>query len=262
MSVMDAMFNLNKRLSVNTLPTGPPPNISNYNNYEQPLRTNMPMSMQMSMPMMMMPSVEVPPNSPKHYDDKSSTESELQRQIEQYKRELEGVEDDLVYNNDDISEERIYLEKESTNDSDGSSVLKVDGEIDTVELENAGSELEEVSQSNELKENEKREVNTQDEKLMDHMNELENPSSQKDELMEKIINQDVKIESVEGEIESILTNDNEQELKIILKKYSWDELKDLCKNYSLLLKGTKKDLGKRLLACKEFREEIMLKGEL
>jgi hypothetical protein len=230
----------------------PPMPMRPMSSVEMPMRQmEMPMRPmgQMGFPMNL--QMEVPPNSPTR-DDSSSTESELQRQIEQYKRELEGVEDDLVFSQEDHN---------STNDDDGSSVLNVEQEIDTVDLENAESELEQkVSQSNELKDSE---VKTQDEKIMEHLNDLEDPSSQKDELMEKIINQEVKIESVTGEAESQITNgDNDQEVNIMIKKFSNEQLKEYCRTHGLLIKGGKKEMSKRLLGCKEFREELMLKGEL
>lgn len=212
----------------------------------------------------------------------TSTESELERQIEQYKRELEGIEDDLVFNNEDRE-----TQNDETNDSDGSSVLKAEEEIDTVELENAKSELgETVSQSNDdLKETqdhsksvpeemdssgkELKEIfnseqsETKEEKVIEHIDDLENPSSQKDELMENIINQEVRLESIGVEEESQITNiDAEQEIGILMKKFSNEQLKEYCKVHGLLIKGGKKEMSKRLLGCKEFREELMLKGEL
>jgi hypothetical protein len=262
MAVMDNLAHLRKAIVS--------PQQFNQQQYNRPMDYPQPMR-QMEMPVrpmeMVMPirmPVEVPPNSPNKRDDSSSTESELQRQIEQYKRELEGVEDDLIYNEDEIEQEEIYL---STNDSDGSSVLNVEQEIDTVELENAESELgEKISQSNELRENinsEKKDSETQEGKVIEHIDDLENPSSQKDELMEKILNQEVKLESIGGEEESIITNnDNEQEIGILTKKFSNDQLKEFCRTHGLLIKGGKKEMSKRLLGCKEFREELMLKGEL
>jgi hypothetical protein len=257
MAVMDNLVHIRKNLVIQPQQRYNGPMEMPMRPMEMPMRmpplNNMPMGMSMNMPIeALRPRVEVPPNSPNKRDDSSSTESELQRQIEQYKRELEGVEDELVFSHE---------EQGSTNDSDGSSVLNVEQEVDTVDLENAKSELEEkVSQSNELKESEEK---TQEEKIMENLNDLEDPSSQKDELMEKILNQEVKIESIGGEAESILTNnDNEQEISILTKKFSNDQLKEYCRTHGLLIKGGKREMSKRLLGCKEFREELMLKGEL